>query len=261
MSSPFAARWTPEDAAPEWMARALSPRDAVYEGFSPDLLFRENSRPFAWRTACRAEFLREQGLRFDESLRFGEDQAFHFAVYPRARKTVLSSQRLYEYRLDRPGSLMGTIQNDIVAKLDRHLAIVERIAADWRGGGLLDLCPAELVSFMVDFVAYDAVKLHDEDYRRIAGGLGDIFRSCWSSEAMREMGLEPAVADIAIRACLETDMPRRAARSSRCGISSPVTVCSPSSSARFWEGADVGRALTLPLLTCGSSERPLHSRP
>ena len=26
---------------------------------------------------------------------------------------------------------------------------------------------------------------------------------------MREMGLEPAVADIAIRACLETDMPRQ----------------------------------------------------
>lgn len=204
----FAARCTPEDAAPEWMVLALSPRDEVYEGFSPDLLFHENSRPFAWRTACRAEFLRGQGLRFDESLRFGEDQAFHFAVYPRARKTVLSSQRLYEYRLDRPGSLMGTIQNDIVAKLDRHLAIVERIAADWRGGGLLDLCPAELVSFMVDFVAYDAVKLRDEDYRRIAGGLGDIFRFCWSPDAMRKMDLEPAVADIAIRACLETDMPR-----------------------------------------------------
>ena len=35
----FAARWTPEDAAPEWMVLALSPRDEVYEGFSPDLLF------------------------------------------------------------------------------------------------------------------------------------------------------------------------------------------------------------------------------
>ena len=103
---------------------------------------------------------------------------------------------------------MGTIQNDIVAKLDRHLAIVERIAADWRGGGLLNLCPAELVSFMVDFVAYDAVKLHDEDYRRIAGGLGDIFRFCWSPDVMRKMNLEATVADIA-RACLEADMPRQ----------------------------------------------------
>lgn len=204
----FAARWTPEDAAPEWMAQALSPRDAVYEGFSSELLFQEASRPFAWRTACRTEFLRSQSLRFDESLRFGEDQAFHFAVYPRAQKTVLSSQRLYEYRLDRPGSLMGTIQNDIVTKLDRHLAIIERISTDWRNGGLIDLCPAELVSFMVDFVAYDAVKLRDGDYRRIARGLGDIFRSCWSPEAMRRMGLEPVVADIAMRACLETDMLR-----------------------------------------------------
>lgn len=204
----FGARWTPEDAAPEWMARALSPRDAAYEGFSPDLLFREASRPFAWRTACRTEFLREAGVRFDESLRFGEDQAFHFAVYPRAQKTVLSSQKLYEYRLGRPGSLMGTIQNDIVAKLDRHLVIVERIAADWRAGGLLGLCPAELISFMVDFVAYDAIKLHDEDYRRIAGGLGDVLRSCWSPEVMRKMGLEPAVMDIVMRACLETDTAR-----------------------------------------------------
>ena len=110
---------------------------------------------------------------------------------------------------------------------------------------------------MVDFVAYDAVKLHDEDYRRIAGGLGDVFRSCWSSQAMREMGLEPAVADIP-RACLETDRPRqrRTFLALRYFIAS--TVCFPSSSARFWEGADVGRALTLPLLTCGSSERPLR---
>ena len=167
----FAARWTPEDAAPEWMVRALSPRDAVYEGFRPTCCSGRIRDPLLGGRPA-APSLRERGLRFDESLRFGEDQAFHFAVYPRARKAVLSSQRLYEYRLDRPGSLMGTIQNDIVAKLDRHLAIVERIPADWRDGGLLDLCPAEFVSFMVDFVAYDAVKLHDEDYSRIAGGLG-----------------------------------------------------------------------------------------
>lgn len=204
----FGARWVPEDAAPAWMAEALSPRDAVYDGFDPALLFNEASRPFAWRTACRVDFLRAHGLRFDESLRFGEDQAFHFAIYPRSRRTVLSSKRLYEYRLDRPGSLMGTIQNDIVAKLDRHLLIVERIVADWRAGGLLDLCPAELISFSVDFVAYDAVKLSDGDYRRIAGRLGEILMSCWPAAAMRRMDLSPAVSRIVFDACCKTGLPR-----------------------------------------------------
>ena len=204
----FGARWTPEDGAPDWMARALSPRDAVYDGFDSALLFKEASRPFAWRTACRTEFLRCNGLLFDESLRFGEDQAFHFAVYPRSRRTVLSSKRLYEYRLDRPGSLMGTIQDDIVAKLDRHSLIVDSVVADWRAGGLLDLCPAEFISFAVDFVAYDAVKLHDGDYRRIAGHLGDILGSCWPVDAMGRMGLSPAVSALLFDACFKTNAPR-----------------------------------------------------
>lgn len=190
----------------------------MYEGFSPDLLFREDSRPFAWRTACRAGFLRGQGLRFDESLRFGEDQAFHFAVYPRARKTVLSSRGCTNTGSIARARLWGPSKTTSSPSWIGTWRSVERIAADWRGGGLLDLCPAELVSFMVDFVAYDAVKLRDEDYRRIAGGLGDVFRSCWSSEAMREMGLEPAVADIAIRACLETDMPRAAPHVPRAAV-------------------------------------------
>ena len=68
----FGATCYPEDAAYPWLTDVLNPRDAVFDGFTPDILFKEKSRPFAWRTACRTEFLIENQLMFEEGLRFGE---------------------------------------------------------------------------------------------------------------------------------------------------------------------------------------------
>ncbi len=206
----FGAKPVPEDAAPAWMKRALTPGDAVYNGFAPELLFEEASRPFAWRTACRVDFLREKGIRFDESLRFGEDQVFHFAVYPRSAKTILSSKKLYEYRLDRPGSLMTSIQDSLYSKLNAHLAIVQRICADWDNGGLMGICPVELISFIVDFVAYDALKLPDDEYKAISSDLGRLISAFWTIGDLQDMPLKPQVRHIVLDACCENDMPRRA---------------------------------------------------
>ena len=38
-------------------------------GYSSDLLFKEASRPFAWRTACKREFLLGNGIVFDETVK------------------------------------------------------------------------------------------------------------------------------------------------------------------------------------------------
>ena len=101
----FGSTWTPEDGGYPWLEWALSPRDAEFDAFDPDLLFKEASRPFAWRTACRTGFLLGNDLFFDETVKFGEDQVWHFAIYPRSKKTVLSAAKLYEYRLARPRGL------------------------------------------------------------------------------------------------------------------------------------------------------------
>lgn len=199
----FGACCYPEKDGYPWLESVLSPRDAVYEPFSPDLLFKERSRPFAWRTACRLDFLREQGILFDDG--FGEDQVFQFAVYPRSRKTVLSSEKLYDYRVVRAGSLMDRWRGDLEAKMLVHVGIVERILTDWARGELLGRWDAELISFIMDFVMNDALKLDDDGYRRVAGRLCEVLAAYWDEKNSVSLELAPVVRRM-VRACYEPSL-------------------------------------------------------
>ena len=104
----FGAWCYPQFESTPWYDAVLSPKDAYYEAFCPDVLFKEQSHPFVWRTAVKTELLNRAGLRFDETVRFGEDQIFHFALYPKARGVAFVSKKLYEYRIVRKESLMAT---------------------------------------------------------------------------------------------------------------------------------------------------------
>lgn len=145
-----------------WIDARLSPRDVVYDMFSSDVLFRENSHPYAWRTALKRDFVIENGLFFDEDLRFGEDELFHFMVYPRSKKTALISNRLYRYRVDRQGSLMATRAVDPILKTYDHLRIVERICRDWHHLGLIELYYKDLLNYIADFVLRDVLEAHSQ---------------------------------------------------------------------------------------------------
>ena len=65
----FGANPYPLEAGYPWLNYVLSPRDVSFEGYSSDLLFKEASRPFAWRTACKREFLLGNGIVFDETVK------------------------------------------------------------------------------------------------------------------------------------------------------------------------------------------------
>lgn len=183
----FGATCYPEEDGYPWLIETLSPRDAVYEPFDPDLLFKEHSRPFAWRTACRLDFLREQGILFDDG--FGEDQVFQFAVYPRSKKTVLSSKKLYDYRVVRSGSLMDKWRGDLGAKMLVHVDIVERILRDWKRGGFIGRYAPEMISFIMDFVMNDTLKLDDETYEKVASRLRDVLLPYWSATELASLPL------------------------------------------------------------------------
>lgn len=185
----FGACCYPKEAGYPWLENALSPRDVVYETFSLDLLFKENSRPFSWRTACRRDLLLQKEIFFDETIRFGEDQVFDFALYPRAGKTVLSSKKLYDYRVSRAGSLMDRISGDIALKMGEHVKIADRILDDWRRGGFLDAYGVQMVSFVLDFSFYDALKLPDAGFAKIADALSGVLSKYWSTEQLGAMGL------------------------------------------------------------------------
>ena len=203
----FGATCVPPEKATPWIVEALSPRDAFYPSFDERILFEEKSRPFAWRTACRRDFLLESGIRFDEGVRFGEDQVFHFAVYPRARGVRLCSDKLYEYEVARPGSLMDRLKDDLHQKLLEHVNIVDHILADWDRGGLLALCPEGLVCFIADFALYDALKLSDGEYREVADALRDVLFSYWTRDGLAAVELPPSVRKMLVSACLDGHMP------------------------------------------------------
>ncbi|MCL2888937.1 MAG: glycosyltransferase [Eggerthellaceae bacterium] len=155
----FGAYCYPPSAGFPWLEKHLSPRDIEYHGFSADLIFKEMSRPFAWRTACKKSFLIEKQLFFDEGLLFGEDQVFHFALYPRSIKTVLASDKLYHYRVSREGSLMHRVNRDRARKSREHLNIIRKIFADWESGGFLRDYPAEMIAWTVDFALLDIMRV------------------------------------------------------------------------------------------------------
>lgn len=153
----FGGVTVPEYRCDPWLEKCLSPRDAVYTDFCPDLLTKESSHPFAWRTACKLDFLRKNNLLFNEELRFGEDQLFHYAIYPRSSKTVLISDRLYRYRVEREGSLMDSRSGNRYLKIYDHIRIVEAICREWQTAGLLDKFGIDLLLDNAEFVLHDVL--------------------------------------------------------------------------------------------------------
>lgn len=196
----FGAHCYPRKAAYPWLTQHLSPRDVVYEPFHPDLLFKEMSRPFAWRTAVRTDFLRDNNLYFDESVAFGEDQIFHFALYPRAHKTVLISNKLYEYRVAREGSLMDRVVKDPFTKMQKHVDITAVILADANKPAgrqsLLDACPAHMMEWVVEFLLNETFDLPQGQRNEILGLIRPILLQYWDIVTVRESAAPEPVKQI-----------------------------------------------------------------
>lgn len=196
----FGAHCYPRKAAYPWLTQHLSPRDVVYEPFHPDLLFKEMSRPFAWRTAVRTDFLRDNNLYFDESVAFGEDQIFHFALYPRAHKTVLISNKLYEYRVAREGSLMDRVVKDPFTKMQKHVDITAVILADANkpagGQSPLDACPAHMMEWVVEFLLNETFDLPQGQRNEILGLIRPILLQYWDIVTVRESAAPEPVKQI-----------------------------------------------------------------
>ena len=180
--------------------------DASFEGFSSDLLFKEASRPFAWRTACKREFLLGSGIVFDETVKYGEDQVFDFAVYGRSRKTALISNKLYDYRVARKGSLMDTMRYDDETRLLEHVKIYSAVLADWQRDGLDVQHAEDLAYFLCDLVLYDALRL-------LGSGCGKVFAAVATALAGSAVGSDAALAQCApsvaamVRAALTSKAP------------------------------------------------------
>lgn len=170
----FGAQCFPERAASAHLQEALSPRNAVYSHFSEDILFKENARPYMWRSAFSNEFLKRNGLCFLEGLGIAEDQVFYFEAYPCAKKTVLISDKLYQYRVGDASSAMGKAQSNDGARVACHVRAAERIANVWAENGWFLQFGWETLAWLVEFVSLDLFKLPSAQRLPLQKRLGEM---------------------------------------------------------------------------------------
>ncbi|MEF2655777.1 MAG: glycosyltransferase family A protein [Eggerthellaceae bacterium] len=152
----FGFKCFPETLTPLGMKKELRPPNKQYVHYKSCLLFKDKARPYAWRAAVRKSFLLREGIFFDEKILFGEDQVFFFLVYPLSRKTVLSPDQLYLYRM-RPDSLTHTQAER--HRLDQHRKIVSEVLYEWKSRNLSHLSQPDLLDWIIDFLLYDANRL------------------------------------------------------------------------------------------------------
>ncbi len=183
----FGGYCNPAEAATPWINLKLSPRDVVYEGFKPALMFEEQSTPYI-RTACSLTFLNSNNIRFEEALPFGEDQVFFFDIYPNSKKTALISDKLYEYRIEREGSLTSKTNDDLEAKSRKHLPMTDRIFTAWKKRFGLQEYSTEIVSWSIEFVLYGLFCLPEPVRSELLANYSHVFRTFWgtgSTEALQ----------------------------------------------------------------------------
>lgn len=180
----FGANLVPAKFDNEWLRDCLSPIDVVYSPFDPDVLFKEKSHPYAWRTALRTTFARENNIEFDESVKFGEDQVFHFEVYPLAHTTALISDKLYNYRLTRSNSLMSSIEDSGVKRVSQHLNIIDAILRHWQARGFLELCSTRFIDWVFDFIGFDLLNLPSPTNAKYLGELETILSKYYDTNTL-----------------------------------------------------------------------------
>ena len=209
----FGADTIPPDLADPWLDSVLNPRDVTYRDFTCDILFREESRPYAWRTALTSDFLRRTGVRFDESVPYGEDQVFDFAIYPRSRLTRLIPDHLYQYRVARKGSLMDGMSKDPSSMLASHVQIMARVFEDWDLLGILEAHTTDMLAWAVEFVLFDALFLPAGEARRVGDLMVDELLRHWTRDQVEGARLRPSVARIMDNALAGSPRTGRSARS------------------------------------------------
>ena len=153
----FGGKAEPDRDVPEWINSRLKPSDATYEGASAvrcALFYVSSCRPFLWLHFIKRDLIESSPkLRMRRDLDVGEDQAFQFLYFPRAKKVVVYSGQLYIYNWRHENSLMWKNNAMRVGKFKKHLKLVETVLKSWKDNNIADPLD-ELVFWLIDLL-YD----------------------------------------------------------------------------------------------------------
>ena len=192
----FGSEFVPAESATPWLERALSPRMATYDGFSPALAFEEATVPFAWRVACSKSFLLNTSSLFDESVRYGEDVVWCLHVYTRASRVQLIPDKLYCYRLKRSQSLVSSEEMGSLKRLELHVEVLEAVFSDWAAIGFVDRWAAELAAWAMRFCGYAVLRVPSPDRDGLVARLGTVFNRYFPGDYLSEHAARADVSDL-----------------------------------------------------------------
>ena len=144
-----------------WVYAVLSPQKKFYEKCSNELLFENPStRPFIWRTFVKKELIDRSGLRLNEDIHIGEDNAFQFRIYPKANGISVIPDKLYNYRWFREDSMMNTVvYKDVNKKTLSHIKMVLHVAEEWKKSGDMKKMGLGFFKWSVEFLYGDFIAL------------------------------------------------------------------------------------------------------
>lgn len=156
----FGAECEPADACPKRVQELLSPSAGEFDAFEPLLLFASHAQPYVWRAAYSRAFIEAERLRFAENVRFAEDVVFQFESYPLSKKTLLIPDKLYHYVMQEK-SLTHTFNTSAsrMEKARAHLLMLQEVLERWNARGLGGLCPGETITWYLDLIAFDLVRM------------------------------------------------------------------------------------------------------
>lgn len=161
----------PTTPAPtSWLYDVLSPRTCHYPEFTPDVLFKERgSRPFLWRNLVKRDLIERENIRLKEDIVLGEDQAFQFKVYPKAKGISFIADKLYHYCWYREGSIMNTETNKKFAqKLEKHSNLCMHVMSEVQKLESYAEMRKQILAWSVELLYDDFIKVAFKDRRKIA---------------------------------------------------------------------------------------------
>ena len=166
----FGTNIFPEDPAPnQWLYDTLNIWTHRYWGFTADVLFNEpGAKPFVWRQAYDRKFFKKFGLTFDETVKFGEDMVFQMEAFPHGWSFAFISDKLYNYRWYRKGSLMNSVSDDLNDKVAKHIYFMNIISEYWKKQNWFTKYGYEYTQWMLEFLMpdFDALKIEDANKHR-----------------------------------------------------------------------------------------------
>lgn len=108
----------------------------------------------------KRELLSRNNFRLNEDIHVGEDNAFQFRIYPKAKGITLISDKLYNYRWYREDSLMNSIvYKNFEKKCVSHIKLILHIAKEWQKSGDMEKMGGEFIKWSVEFLYDDFIKM------------------------------------------------------------------------------------------------------